>query len=146
LCFVACALVTLGQAGHGRRLGAAHAACRHGARRSAFLGIVFFSWFCNAAMHIGMADLSVLQVRQEAERGLGERVGHVSRPLRGLDLCGPAAHLLGAPARRGSDRWARIPGTMVNDAVGWAGLICVIIAGWTTANPTIYRAGLAFQG
>jgi purine-cytosine permease-like protein len=24
-------------------------------------------------------------------------------------------------------------------------LICVIVAGWTTANPTIYRAGLAFQ-
>jgi purine-cytosine permease-like protein len=23
--------------------------------------------------------------------------------------------------------------------------LCVIIAGWTTANPTIYRAGLAFQ-
>ena len=38
------------------------------------------------------------------------------------------------------------PGTMVNDAVGWAGLACVVIAGWTTANPTIYRAGLAFQG
>jgi purine-cytosine permease-like protein len=26
-----------------------------------------------------------------------------------------------------------------------AGLVCVIVAGWTTANPTIYRAGLAFQ-
>ena len=25
-------------------------------------------------------------------------------------------------------------------------LLCVIVAGWTTANPTIYRAGLAFQG
>ncbi|MBN2506738.1 MAG: hypothetical protein JXQ71_08595 [Verrucomicrobia bacterium] len=24
-------------------------------------------------------------------------------------------------------------------------LVCVMIAGWTTANPTIYRAGLAFQ-
>ena len=24
-------------------------------------------------------------------------------------------------------------------------MLCVIIAGWTTANPTIYRAGLAFQ-
>jgi NCS1 family nucleobase:cation symporter-1 len=34
---------------------------------------------------------------------------------------------------------------MVFDAVGWTGLMCVIIAGWTTANPTIYRAGLAFQ-
>ena len=29
--------------------------------------------------------------------------------------------------------------------VGLAGVLCVIIAGWTTANPTIYRAGLAFQ-
>ena len=28
---------------------------------------------------------------------------------------------------------------------GWAGIACVIVAGWTTANPTIYRAGLAFQ-
>lgn len=27
----------------------------------------------------------------------------------------------------------------------WTGIIVVIIAGWTTANPTIYRAGLAFQ-
>jgi NCS1 family nucleobase:cation symporter-1 len=34
----------------------------------------------------------------------------------------------------------------VDEAVGWTGLICVVIAGWTTANPTIYRAGLAFQG
>jgi purine-cytosine permease-like protein len=34
---------------------------------------------------------------------------------------------------------------MANAACGVAGLICVIIAGWTTANPTIYRAGLAFQ-
>ena len=30
--------------------------------------------------------------------------------------------------------------------MGITGLICVVIAGWTTANPTIYRAGLAFQG
>jgi NCS1 family nucleobase:cation symporter-1 len=35
---------------------------------------------------------------------------------------------------------------MAFDAVGWAGILCVVIAGWTTANPTIYRAGLAFQG
>jgi NCS1 family nucleobase:cation symporter-1 len=37
-------------------------------------------------------------------------------------------------------------GDMVDDAAGITGLICVIIAGWTTANPTLYRAGLAFQG
>jgi len=30
-------------------------------------------------------------------------------------------------------------------ALGSAGILAVIIAGWTTSNPTIYRAGLAFQ-
>jgi purine-cytosine permease-like protein len=38
-----------------------------------------------------------------------------------------------------------LPGPLAYQAAGLAGLICVIIAGWTTANPTIYRAGLAFQ-
>jgi purine-cytosine permease-like protein len=28
---------------------------------------------------------------------------------------------------------------------GWAGIVLVLVAGWTTANPIIYRAGLAFQ-
>ena len=30
-------------------------------------------------------------------------------------------------------------------ALGWAGVIAVVIAGWTTSNPTLYRAGLALQ-
>jgi purine-cytosine permease-like protein len=38
-----------------------------------------------------------------------------------------------------------LPGPLAYRACGVAGLLCVIIAGWTTANPTIYRAGLAFQ-
>ena len=37
------------------------------------------------------------------------------------------------------------PGPLAYDAAGLTGLLCVVIAGWTTANPTIYRAGLAFQ-
>ena len=38
------------------------------------------------------------------------------------------------------------PGLLAFQSLGWTGIICVVIAGWTTANPTIYRAGLAFQG
>ena len=38
-----------------------------------------------------------------------------------------------------------LPGPLADQAMGLAGLICVVVAGWTTANPTIYRAGLAFQ-
>lgn len=37
------------------------------------------------------------------------------------------------------------PGPIAYHAAGLAGAACVIIAGWTTANPTIYRAGLAIQ-
>ena len=37
------------------------------------------------------------------------------------------------------------PGPLAYNAIGVFGIITVIIAGWTTANPTIYRAGLAFQ-
>jgi purine-cytosine permease-like protein len=40
---------------------------------------------------------------------------------------------------------AVLPGPMAYQACGVAGLVCVVVAGWTTANPTIYRAGLAFQ-
>ena len=37
------------------------------------------------------------------------------------------------------------PGPLANNAIGIFGIIAVVLAGWTTANPTIYRAGLAFQ-
>ena len=37
------------------------------------------------------------------------------------------------------------PGPIAWLGAGVAGLIAVVVAGWTTANPTIYRAGLAMQ-
>src|SRR5690606_5288723 len=37
------------------------------------------------------------------------------------------------------------PGPLAYNALGVFGILAVIMAGWTTANPTIYRAGLAFQ-
>jgi len=36
-------------------------------------------------------------------------------------------------------------GGVANQALGITGIIAVVIAGWTTSNPTLYRAGLAFQ-
>ncbi|MCX8107529.1 MAG: hypothetical protein N3G20_01860 [Verrucomicrobiae bacterium] len=40
---------------------------------------------------------------------------------------------------------AVLPGPMAFHACGLAGLLLFDLAGWTTANPTLYRAGLAFQ-
>jgi purine-cytosine permease-like protein len=38
-----------------------------------------------------------------------------------------------------------IPGKLAYGACGIVGLLCVMFAGWTTATPTLSRAGLAFQ-
>jgi purine-cytosine permease-like protein len=40
---------------------------------------------------------------------------------------------------------AVLPGPMTYHVCGIVGVLCVVTAGWTTANPTLYRAGLAFQ-
>lgn len=110
-----------------------------------FWGVVFFSWFCNAAMHIGMSDLSVLRFAKKPSYGwasaAGMYLGHYIAWICAALLLVYWVRNHGVDPAKGMP-----PGPMVYDAVGWAGLICVIIAGWTTANPTLYRAGLAFQG
>ncbi|HMO84868.1 MAG TPA: hypothetical protein PKC18_08115, partial [Lacipirellulaceae bacterium] len=162
-----------------------------------FWHVMFFAWFCNMAMHIGMSDLSVFRFARKSWYGVatasGMYVGHFmawlaaamlfavqlhsSRPDENLtDLLvthGEGAYttesLQNAPltaelVRRGMEIEDQLvaegiitadqkrvgpptplPGPLAYSACGVAGLICVIVAGWTTANPTIYRAGLAFQ-
>lgn len=106
-----------------------------------FWSVAFFAWFCNAAMHVGMADLSVFRFAKKASYGwassAGMYVGHYMAWI-------AAALMLAAQIKLTQDT-NPVPGPMANHVVGFAGIICVIVAGWTTANPTIYRAGLAFQ-
>lgn len=115
-----------------------------------FWHVLFFSWFCNAAMHIGMSDLSVFRYAKSNSAGwtsaAGMYLGHfiawiAAGLLYALYLKSPEAQATMASGAAP----AVSPGPMAYDAIGLAGLIVVIIAGWTTANPTIYRAGLAFQ-
>jgi purine-cytosine permease-like protein len=107
-----------------------------------FWHVAFFAWFCNMAMHIGMADLSVLRYARKSWYAIatagGMYLGHFIAWLAASILY--AAQLHANPANTDV-----LPGPMAYRACGVAGLMCVIVAGWTTANPTIYRAGLAFQ-
>ncbi len=107
-----------------------------------FWHVMFFGWFCNMAMHIGMSDLSVLRFAKKSwysiASGAGMYVGHFMAWISASILFAYQLHL------DPSDT-SVLPGPLAYRACGIAGLICVIIAGWTTANPTIYRAGLAFQ-
>jgi purine-cytosine permease-like protein len=113
-----------------------------GQTKFTFWHVTFFAWFCNMAMHIGMADLSVLRFAKKSWYGVasaaGMYVGHFMAWI--------AASLLYAyQLHQDPTNTDVLPGPLAYQACGVAGLICVIIAGWTTANPTIYRAGLAFQ-
>ncbi|MCC5835228.1 MAG: hypothetical protein JJU20_10875 [Opitutales bacterium] len=107
-----------------------------------FWHVFFFAWFCNAAVHVGLADMSILRFARKASYGwasaAGMYIGHFMAWISASMLY--ALHLQQNPGDT-----SVLPGPMAFEALGLAGLLCVIVAGWTTANPTIYRAGLAFQ-
>jgi len=107
-----------------------------------FWHVTFFAWFCNMAMHVGMSDLSVLRFAKKSWYGIASGTGM----FLGHFLAWLAASILYAfQIHQDPSNTSVLPGPLAYQAAGLAGLICVIIAGWTTANPTIYRAGLAFQ-
>ena len=163
-----------------------------GQTKFTFWHVMFFAWFCNMAMHVGMSDLSVFRFAKKSwyasASGAGMFVGHFmawiaasllfALPmyvfLRSHDATS-LTELLSRDNITDSTQWdeakeqwgdehaawvdAGSPageepaepfpsiaaGPLAANACGLVGLLCVIIAGWTTANPTIYRAGLAFQ-
>ncbi len=115
-----------------------------------FWHVVLWSWFANAAMHIGMSDLSVFRFAKKASSGwtsaAGMYVGHYMAWIAAALLY---SVYLKTPEAQGmlSNGLAPTvaPGPLAFNAIGFFGILVVILAGWTTANPTIYRAGLAFQ-
>lgn len=121
-----------------------------GQMKYTFWHVVIWSWFANAAMHIGMSDLSVFRFAKKPSSGwttaAGMYVGHymawiAAALLYAVYIKTPEAQafLLGGEAPPVA------PGPLAYNAIGVFGIIAVVLAGWTTANPTIYRAGLAFQ-
>jgi len=97
--------------------------------------VIFFTWFANAAMHLGMSDLTIFRYAKKWQYGYASAVGM----FLGHYVAWISSGILYAAAT--SDA----PGEVAYQAIGIAGALCVIVAGWTTANPTLYRAGLALQ-
>ena len=115
-----------------------------------FWHVMIWSWFANAAMHVGMSDLSVFRFAKDAQAGwttaAGMYVGHymawiAAALLYAVYLKTPEAQAFLA----GGEAPPVAPGPLADNAIGMVGIVAVVLAGWTTANPTIYRAGLAFQ-
>ncbi|RPI25128.1 MAG: hypothetical protein EHM61_15205 [Acidobacteria bacterium] len=98
--------------------------------------ILFFAWFANLAMHIGLSDMALFRYAKRSSYGLYSAFGMYP----GHMLAWICSGVMVAAANR-----AMNPGLMAYQAAGLAGIGAVLLAGWTTANPTLYRAGLALQ-
>lgn len=109
---------------------------RAGTERLGFWHITLFAWFCNLAMHVGLSDMAIFRYARRWTYGFysafGMYLGHY--------LAWICAGIMGAAVSEGLN-----PGEMAHLAAGLPGVLAVLLAGWTTANPTIYRAGLALQ-
>jgi purine-cytosine permease-like protein len=107
-----------------------------GQTKFTFWHVMFFAWFCNLAMHLGMSDLTIFRYAKRWQYGFatasGMYLGHFVAWIASGILCAAA---LGAVT----------PGPIAYLGAGMAGALCVVVAGWTTANPTLYRSGLALQ-
>ncbi|MCG7813295.1 hypothetical protein MI353_11065 [Alteromonas sp. MCA-1] len=94
------------------------------------LEVIGFSWAANTITHFGLIDMALLRFAKRKRYGLctsaGLLFGHyIARVLVGILGVGKAV--------------------IVQKSLGLSGLVIVIVAGWTTANANLYRAGLAAQ-
>jgi len=102
--------------------------------------VIFFTWLANAAMHLGMADLSLFRYAKKWQYGFASAIGM----FLGHYIAWISSGIIYAAAMY-NNIFIDAPGPLAYNIIGIAGAACVVIAGWTTANPTLYRAGLALQ-
>jgi purine-cytosine permease-like protein len=107
-----------------------------GQEKFGFWHVLSFAWFCNLAMHVGLSDMALFRYARKWTYGLYSAFGMYP----GHMLAWLASGVMVAAVGREMH-----PGLMAYEAVGIAGVAGVLFAGWTTANPTLYRAGLALQ-
>lgn len=108
-----------------------------------FWHVVAIAWGANLAFHGGLGDMSILRFARKSSyawySSLGMFIGHFAAWLAAGVMGAGAALILKTPLT------SLDAGEVAFQALGAMGILAVIIAGWTTSNPTIYRSGLAFQ-
>lgn len=114
-----------------------------GKERIAFAQVAAFAWICNLAMHAGLSDMAIFRYAKKKSYGLysafGMFLGHYLAWIF-AGIMGAAAAMAAGTVIANLDS-----GAVAIHTLGLSGAAAVIIAGWTTSNPTLYRAGLALQ-
>ncbi|MBD5771238.1 purine-cytosine permease family protein [Marinomonas colpomeniae] len=108
------------------------------------LEVIGFAWAANTITHFGLIDMALLRYAKKPIYGLSTSSGM----LFGHFIAWISAGIMGAgTAVLVKKSIIELdPGDVAFQALGLSGFVIVIIAGWTTANANLYRAGLAAQG
>lgn len=107
------------------------------------LEVIGFAWAANSITHFGLIDMAILRFAKKKRYGLFSGVGMFF----GHYLAWICAGIMGAGTAvlLKTTISTLDPGDVAYYALGLSGFVIVIIAGWTTANANLYRAGLAAQ-
>lgn len=107
------------------------------------LEVIGFSWAANTITHFGLIDMALLRFAKRKRYGLCTSAGM----LFGHYIAWISAGIMGAGTAVIVQKsiGELDPGDVAFHALGLSGLVIVIVAGWTTANANLYRAGLAAQ-
>lgn len=107
------------------------------------LEVIGFAWAANTITHVGLIDMALMRYAKKSIYGLctssGMLFGHyIAWISAGIMGAGTAVMVKASIA-------SLDPGDVAFHALGLSGFVIVIVAGWTTANANLYRAGLAAQ-
>ncbi|MCV2403487.1 hypothetical protein OFY17_11450 [Marinomonas sp. C2222] len=105
--------------------------------------VIGFAWAANTFAHFGLVDMALLRYAKKTRYGLATATGMMF----GHYVAWISAALMGAATAALMKTSIAIvePGDVAWYALGATGFVIVIVAGWTTANSNLYRAGLAAQ-
>jgi len=105
--------------------------------------VIGFAWAANTFAHFGLIDMALLRYARKARYGLCTATGMMF----GHYVAWISAALMGAATAAFMKTSIAVvsPGDVAYLALGASGFVIVIVAGWTTANSNLYRAGLAAQ-
>ena len=105
--------------------------------------VIGFAWAANTFAHFGLVDMALLRYAKKPIYGLATGTGMMF----GHYVAWISAALMGAATAAVLNTSIAVvsPGDVAYYALGATGFVIVIVAGWTTANSNLYRAGLAAQ-
>ncbi|MBS8270536.1 hypothetical protein DYI26_17655 [Halomonas litopenaei] len=107
------------------------------------LEVIGFAWAANTFAHFGLIDMALLRYARKKRYALATSTGMMF----GHYVAWISAGLMGAATAATMKLSILVvdPGDVAFYALGMSGFVIVIVAGWTTANSNLYRAGLAAQ-